>query len=73
MNTIYNGALVPPPPQGMQTPYLTLGQTKELDLGIKEKPDYFCCKATVCYIRKENCMYKVSRVNFKVSQPKDVS
>lgn len=43
---------------GMQTPFLSLGQTKELDLGTKEKPDYFSCKATVCFIRKENCLYQ---------------
>ncbi|KAL5477258.1 hypothetical protein EMCRGX_G024027 [Ephydatia muelleri] len=43
---------------GMQAPFLILAQTKELDLGTKEKPDYFCCKATVCNIKKENCLYK---------------
>lgn len=43
----------------MQAPFLILAQTKELDLGTKEKPDYFCCKATVCNIKKENCLYKV--------------
>lgn len=37
---------------------LSLAQVKELDLGRKEKPDYFSCKATVTFSRKENCLYK---------------
>lgn len=31
---------------------------KELDLGCGEKPDYFCCKGSVAFARKENCVYK---------------
>ena len=45
-------------PTAMQTAYLTLGQVKELDLGHKEKPDYFSFKGTVTFARKESCLYK---------------
>ena len=42
----------------MQTSFLTLGQVKELNLGQKEKPDYFSVTASVIFARKENCLYK---------------
>lgn len=45
-------------PTAMQTAYLTLGQVKELDLGHKEKPDYFSFKGTIIFARKESCLYK---------------
>ena len=45
---------------GQPTAFLTLGQVKELDLGRKEKPDYFSCKAGITFIKKDNCLYKVS-------------
>lgn len=41
----------------MNTPFLILGQLKELDLGMSDKPDYFNVKATVAFARKENCLY----------------
>ena len=39
--------------------HLTLQQIRELDLGKRDKPDFFNCKAMVTFIRKENMMYKV--------------
>ena len=47
-----------PLPSG-PTASLSLAQVKELDLGRKEKPDFFGCKATITFARKENCLYKV--------------
>lgn len=41
----------------MNTPFLILGQLKELDLGMSDKPDYFNVKATVAFARKESCLY----------------
>ena len=43
---------------GIDAPFLILSQLKDLDLGHNEKPDYFCCKGTVAFCRKENCLYK---------------
>ena len=48
---------------GQPTAFLTLGQVKELDLGRKEKPDYFSCKAGITFIKKDNCLYKVRPPN----------
>ena len=39
--------------------YLTIEQVKELDLGHGEKPDYFNCKSTITFSKKDNCLYKV--------------
>ena len=44
---------------GFTTTYLTLQQIRELDLGKKDKPDFFSCKALVTFVRKENMLYKV--------------
>lgn len=48
------------PPPGQPTAFLTLAQVKELNLGQKEKADFFSCKATVTFSKKDNCLYKVS-------------
>lgn len=42
---------------GMLTPFLTFSQVKELDLGHREKPDYFNVKATITYANSEKCLY----------------
>ena len=42
----------------MQTSFLTLSQVKELNLGQKEKPDYFSVTASVIFAKKDNCLYK---------------
>jgi len=43
---------------GQPTAYLSIGQVKELDLGRKEKPDFFNCKASITFVKKDNCLYK---------------
>lgn len=55
----------------VDTPYLVFSQAKELDLGVGEKPDYFSCKGTVVFVKKENCLYKAcpsSDCNKKVTE-----
>lgn len=47
------------PLPGQPTAYLSIGQVKELDLGRKEKPDFFNCKASITFVKKDNCLYKV--------------
>lgn len=42
----------------MLTPTIVASQIKSLDLGRRDKPDYFDLAGTITYIRKENCMYK---------------
>ena len=52
-------------------PFLTFQQVKAADIGRKEKPDYFNCKGTITYLRKENIVYKAcpsSDCNKKVSE-----
>jgi len=46
------------PLPGQPTAYLSIGQVKELDLGRKEKPDFFNCKASITFVKKDNCLYK---------------
>lgn len=38
--------------------YKTISDIKTEGLGMSEKPDYFNVIGTVCYYRKENCLYK---------------
>ena len=47
---------------GQAAGFLTVDQVRELDLGHGEKPDYFNCKATITFCRKDNCLYKVCSV-----------
>ena len=42
--------------------FLTIDQVRELDLGHGDKPDYFNCKSTITFCKKDNCLYKVSSV-----------
>ena len=42
----------------MGAPYLSFGQVKELDLGRKDKPDYFTVKGSVTFARNQNVLYK---------------
>lgn len=56
---------------GGPTSFLTLSQVKELNLGQKEKPDYFSVSASVIFSRKENCLYKAcptAECNKKVTE-----
>lgn len=43
---------------GVGAPYLSFGQVKELDLGRKDKPDYFTVKGSVTFARNQNVLYK---------------
>jgi replication factor A1 len=43
---------------GQAAGFLTVDQVRELDLGHGEKPDYFNCKATITFCKKDNCLYK---------------
>ena len=43
----------------MPAGFLTIQQVRELDLGHGEKPDYFNCKSTITFCKKDNCLYKV--------------
>jgi len=42
----------------MGSNYMTFLQIKDENLGMGEKADYVTVKATVVYIKKDNCMYK---------------
>ena len=44
---------------GQAAGFLTIEQVRELDLGHGEKPDYFDCKSTITFCKKDNCLYKV--------------
>ncbi|XP_002730881.2 replication protein A 70 kDa DNA-binding subunit-like [Saccoglossus kowalevskii] len=51
-------------------------EVKKQGLGSGEKPDYFSCKATVIFIKKDNCMYKAcpsAECNKKVVENSDGS
>ncbi len=55
----------------MQTAFLTLSQVKELNLGQREKPDYFSVKASIVFVKKDNCLYKAcpsAECNKKVTE-----
>ena len=41
--------------------FLTIEQVRELDLGHGEKADYFSCKSTITFCKKDNCLYKVRK------------
>ena len=44
---------------GGATNWKNFGQVKSENIGQGDKPDYFTNKATVIFLRKENCMYMV--------------
>lgn len=46
---------------GSNSNYKNFGSVKTENLGHGEKPDYFSNKATVVFMKKENCMYKVRK------------
>ncbi|XP_070572382.1 replication protein A 70 kDa DNA-binding subunit-like [Ptychodera flava] len=59
---------------GASTNWKNLSEVRSNNLGMGEKPDYFTAKATVVFIRKENCMYKAcpsSECNKKVIENTD--
>ncbi|XP_015524871.1 replication protein A 70 kDa DNA-binding subunit [Neodiprion pinetum] len=43
---------------GMNGPWLTFKEAKDMQLGCRETPDYFIVKATINMIRTENSLYK---------------
>lgn len=43
---------------GMATNWKTFANVKSENLGQGDKPDYFTSKATVIFLKKENCMYR---------------
>lgn len=43
---------------GQVAAFLTIEQVRDLDLGHGEKPDYFNCKSTITFSKKDNCLYK---------------
>ena len=49
---------------GAATNWKNFGQVKSENLGQGDKPDYFTNKATVIFLRKENCMYMVGLIPF---------
>ncbi|XP_070685180.1 replication protein A 70 kDa DNA-binding subunit [Pempheris klunzingeri] len=44
--------------RGGNTGWKTLSDVKTEHLGHGDKADYFTCKATIVYLRKENCLYQ---------------
>ena len=44
---------------GFATNWKTFADVKKENLG-QDKPDYFTTKATIVFLKKENCMYMVS-------------
>lgn len=44
---------------GSGTNWKIFEQAKRENLGQGDKPDYFTSKATVIFMKKDNCMYKV--------------
>ena len=49
---------------GQVAAFLTIEQVRDLDLGHGEKPDYFNCKSTITFSKKDNCLYKVELIVF---------
>jgi replication factor A1 len=47
---------------GQAAGFLTIDQVRELDLGHGEKPNYFNCKSTITFCKKDSCLYKVCSV-----------
>jgi len=45
---------------GQNAELRTLDYIKTDQIGMKDKPDYFQCKAMPAFIKSENCMYMVS-------------
>jgi len=62
---VVNGACHCVVTEGSGTNWKVFEDVKAQNLG-QEKAEYFTCKGTVVFIRKENCMYTVSNVTVAV-------
>ena len=51
---------------GSSTNWKCFSEVKTENMGNADKADYFTSKGTVIFLRKENCMYKVSRHNLDI-------